>query len=144
MATTTPITYLIDQLPNAMLGMLHEKEEELASIQSWRGIAKLVASAALTLLGIAGTAYSIYFKLIPWIYGASIVAIGVGGASFKKFMLDRTDGAKVVEECRECQAAVAPGTSFRRFLERQWNQEFPLAKIQQAYQQFKLATSSLN
>jgi hypothetical protein len=127
-----------------MLAVLREKEDELAQAQSWQGIAKLVAAAVITLLGVCGTAYSIYGQLIPWIYGVSIVAIGVGGALFKKFWLDRTDGSKVVEECRECQAAVAPGTHFRQFLESRGNQPFSLSKVQQAHQQYKLAASELN
>lgn len=47
-------TYSIQELPNAMLDALRAKEAEFESIQSWQGTAKLVASAALALLGIGG------------------------------------------------------------------------------------------
>jgi hypothetical protein len=135
--------YRIDQLPSATLGEIRAKEAELVSIKSWRGIAKLVASAALAIVGLIGALYNIFTTLVPWIYGVSVVAVGVGCAAFQKFWTDRRDGDKILEEWRECQADLANGTLFRRLLESGNKRELTWAQIQEAHQQFKKIASSI-
>jgi hypothetical protein len=141
MTTPTAPLYRLDQLPGATLGEIRAKEAELASIKSWRGIAKLVASAALAIVGIIGALYNIFTVLVLWSYGVSIAAVGVGCAAFQKFWTDRREGDKILEEWRECQADLANGTSFRRLLESGNKRELTWTQIQEAHQQFKKVTS---
>ena len=143
MTAPTATLYRIDQLPGATLGEIRAKEAELASIKSWRGIAKLVASATLVIVGLIGALYNIFTTVVPWHYGVSVVAIGVGCAAFHKFWTDRRDGGKILEAWRECQADLANGSLFRRLLESGNKQELTWAQIQEAHQQFKKVASSI-
>jgi len=136
-------TYLLANLPDATLGVIRAKEAEVASIKSWRSTAKLVASAILALLGVAGTLFSIFSTLIPVVYGASIIAIGIGGGLVKKFSTDRNEADQVLRDFKECQTDLARGTPFRRFLETSQKKELSWEKLQQAHKQFKEATKSI-
>jgi len=141
-ASAAPL-YRIDQLPGATLGEIRAKEAEMASIKSWRGIARLIASAALAIMGIIGAFYNIFTTLVPWSYGVSVVAIGVGCAMFQKYWTDRRDGDQILKEWRECQADLGNGTLFRRLLESGNKRELTWSQIQEAHQQFKKVTSSI-
>ena len=136
--------YRIDRLPEATVPAIRAKEAELASIKSWRGIAKLVASAALATLGILGALYNVFFTLVPLSYGISVLTTGIGCAAFQKFWTDRRDGDKILKEWRECQRDLTVGTPFRKLLASGTKRELTWAQIQEAHQQFKKVTSSLN
>jgi hypothetical protein len=142
--SATPKSYRIDQLPAAIKDEILAKETELTSMKSWRGALKLVASAVAVILGVGGILHCVFGSLIPWVYGVSIVTVGLGCAAFKKFWTERKDGAKDLEEWRECQADLGQGTPFRRFLDSGQKRELTWAKIQEAHKQFKQATSCIN
>jgi hypothetical protein len=94
-------------------------------------------------VGIIGALYNVFTTLVPWSYGVSVVAVGVGCAAFQKFWTDRREGDKILKEWRECQVDLANGTLFRRLLESGNKQELNWTQIQEAYQQFKNVTSSI-
>lgn len=137
-------SYRIDQLPDAIAEEVRNVEAEIASAQTWEGVAKLCSSATLVVFGVIGTFYSIYFTLVPWLYGASIVAIGIGIATFQKFWADRTNGTKILDDVHECQRDISPGTAFRRFLESGSKQELTWAQIQETYHKFKQVNTCIN
>lgn len=139
-----PTSYRIDQLPGVIAHEIRATEAEVASAQSWEGVAGLCATAALVIFGVIGTFYSIYFTLVPWIYGVSIVAIGIGMASFQKLWADRVEGAKILDSVHECERDLAVGAPFRRFLDSGAKQELTWTQIQEAYHKFKLANTCIN
>lgn len=144
--TTSPSAplYRLNRLPAAIVPEITAKENELAAMKTWKGIAKLVGAAAAIAFGLLGMAYSIFYTLIPWIYGVSVVAVGIGGAAFKKFWTERKEGPKVIEEWKKCEADLTRGTPFRQFLEAGKKKELSWEKILETHRQFHQAFSSIN
>jgi len=139
-----PQVYQVASLPAALDPEIRAKEAEVAFTKSPRGIARLVAAIAVATFGVLGILYSVFYTLVPWFYGVSVVAVGLGGAASKKFYLERKEGPKTLTDWRTCQADTAAGTSFRTFLESGSKREFTWAKIQEAHGEFKKATSCIN
>jgi hypothetical protein len=139
-----PQVYQIAALPGALDPEIRAKEAEIAFTKSPRGTARLVACIAVAAFGVLGLMYSVFYTLVPWFYGVSVVAVGIGGAASKKFWLERKEGPKTMADWRTCQSDTAAGTPFRQVLESGAKKEFTWAKIQEAHGHFKQARTCVN